>query len=75
VKEGLSRNVKFEAFPVKGAGPVRRRGAKPASAPHKYYLAIGKPGKRGRHGKRYRVAVIAKELNGRIIDSRVYYER
>ena len=74
-REGLPRGQKFVAFPVKGAKPVRRAGARLASAPHKYYLAIGKPGRRSKHGHRHRVVVIAKELNGRIIDSRVYYER
>jgi hypothetical protein len=74
-KEGLPRKQKFVAFPVKGARPLRRHGKTLASAPHKYYLAVGKPKLGRKQRARHRVVVIAKELNGKIVDSRVYYER
>ena len=69
-KEGLPRNLKFDAYAVKGAKKPRGGSAKAATAPSRYYLAISRP-----DPSKYRVVVVAKELNGRVIDHRVYYER
>jgi len=66
---GLQRNQRFAAYAVKSA--ARRARAKTAGVPSRYYLAIGRP----RTDQRYRVVVIAKELNGRVVDYRIYYER
>lgn len=70
---GLPRNQTFQAFAVSGA-KAATRGAKAASVPSRYYLAIGVPeGEKDAGG--YTVAVVAKELGGRIIDYRIYHER
>ena len=51
---------------------VTGEAAKVASAPSRYYLAVGpRGGPRGR----FRVAVVAKEVSGRIVDYRIYHER
>ena len=71
-KNGLPRKQPFFAFKVKGVKPVRGEAAKLASAPSRDYLTIGKPKSQR---ARYRVAVVAKEVGGRIIDYRIYHER
>ena len=68
VKGGLPRNQVFAAFKVKGVKPVRGEAAKLASAPSRYHLTIGRPDK-------YSVAVLAKEVGGRIVDYRIYHQR
>lgn len=70
-KGGLKRSQCFAAYAVKGGTPARGRLAKAGSAPSRYYLAIGRP----KAHRRYRVAVIAKELNGQVVDYRIYEER
>jgi hypothetical protein len=73
-KGGLPRNQVFAAFKVKGVNTVKGVTAKLASAPSRYYLTIGKP-KSMVKDQRYRVAVVAKDVGGRIIDYRIYHER
>ena len=63
---GVPRDQKFAADAVKNAKPAQRGATKAASAPSRYYLAIGRP----RNDGRYRVVVIAKELHGRVVDHR-----
>ncbi|HKF44468.1 MAG TPA: hypothetical protein VKG01_15330 [Thermoanaerobaculia bacterium] len=72
---GLPRGQRFKAFTVRGAKEVRAGQAKFAGAPSRYYLAIGKPSSPSRNDGRYRVAVVAKELGGRIVDYRIYHQR
>jgi hypothetical protein len=72
-KGGLPRNQQYVAFKVKGAKKAPKGSVKLASAPSRYYLAVGTP-EGGQHGKD-RVAVVAKEVGGRIIDYRVYHGR
>ena len=67
-RSGLSSSEKFVAFKVKGVQRIKRPGSKAASAPARYYLTVGKP-------DRFRVAVVAKEVGGRIVDYCVYHER
>jgi hypothetical protein len=74
-KGGLPRSQAFAAFRVKGIKTVGRGPAKLAGAPSRYYLAIGKPRSKAKDSGTYRVAVIAKELGGRIIDYRIYHQR
>lgn len=72
---GLGGEQTFSAFAVKGAHRSKGRGAKVASAPSRYLVAIGTPeGQRAEKIKRG-VAVVAKESNGRIISYRIYHQR
>lgn len=74
-RSGLGRNLPFVPYKVRGAPRARRGAKKVASAPSRYYLGIRfQRGARGRKG-RHRVAVVAKEVGGRIVDYCVYYER
>lgn len=75
VRSGLPRNQPFAAFKVKGIKPVTDGVAKLASAPSRYFLTIGKPQPKKKDGDGQTVAVVAKEVGGRIIDYCVYYER
>jgi hypothetical protein len=71
---GLSRDRPFVPYKVKGAPPARGGAKKLATAPARYYLTIGVP--KGRRAEdRYLVAVVAKEVAGRIVDYCVYHER
>jgi hypothetical protein len=71
-KSGLPRDQVFVAYKVKGGAQVMGVTKKAVGIPAHYYLSIGRPeGK----GNRYRIAVIAKEINGRIIDYRIYQQR
>lgn len=72
-RAGLPRRQEFVAYPVKGAQRARRNGAKAAGAPTKYYIAVAKP--KTLRGQPLRVAVLAKELAGRIIDYCIYEQR
>jgi hypothetical protein len=72
-ESGLRRSQPFLPYKVKGAPQIRSAAKKVAAAPSRYYLTIGWPRSKGKD--RYRIAVVAKELNGRIVDYCVYYER
>ncbi len=55
---------------------VRSAGtSKVASAPSRYYLTIGTPKANSKSDQRSTIAVVAKELGGRIIDYCVYHRR
>jgi hypothetical protein len=70
---GLSDKQSFTAFRVKRV--PASRGLAPKIAPLRYLIAIGKPkGKATKNVKRG-IAVVAKELNGRIVGYRIYYQR
>lgn len=71
-KGGLPASQPFAAFKVKGVPRPRGEAAKIASAPSRYYLTIGTPKARG---GRFKVAVVAKEVSGRIVDYRIYHQR
>jgi Peptidase family C25 len=71
---GLRRSQAFTAYKVKGVKETKGTAAKLASAPSKYYLTIGVPAKPG-NPMLNRVAIIAKEVGGRIVDYRVYKRR
>ena len=73
---GLRRTETFLPFKVKNA-PTAPPGKtkKLATAPSRYYLTIGRPKKSKGAKEPYRVAVIAKEVGGRIVDYCVYHER
>ena len=73
---GLSRKQAFVPYKVKGAPPARggKMGIRKApTAPTRYFLTIGKP--RSKKPDGLRIAIIAKEVGGKIIDYRIYYQR
>jgi len=73
-KGGLPRTQPFEAFKVKGGKTTKSATAKLASAPARYYLTIGTP-KSTPKRELSRVAVVAKEVGGHIIDYCIYEQR
>jgi hypothetical protein len=74
-RNGLPRAQSFAAFKVKGGRRLEGAAAKVASAPSRYYLTVGWPRSKAKGGSRYRVAIVAKEVGGQIIDYRIYHER
>lgn len=75
-ESGLSRKQAFVPYKVKGAPPARggKMGIrKAATAPTRYFLTIGKP--RSKKPNELKIAIIAKEVGGKIIDYRIYYQR
>ena len=73
-ENGLGRNQPFVPYKVKGAPPRRGGAKKLATAPSRYYLTVGVP-KAKKADDGYLVAVVAKEVGGRIVDYCVYHER
>jgi hypothetical protein len=66
----------FTAFAVKGAQTSKDRAAKAAAAvPSRYLVAIGTPEGETVEKVKRGVAVVAKELNGRIVGYRIYHQR
>lgn len=74
-KNGLSRKQSFAAYKVKGVKAAKGGGAKAVSAPSRYFVTVGRPKAKKKGVKNYRIAVVAKEVAGRIIDYRIYHER
>jgi hypothetical protein len=76
-KAGLDGKQKFTAFAVKGAQTSNkgRAAKKAASAPSRYLVAIGTPKGETVEKVRRGVAVVAKELKGRIVGYRIYNQR
>jgi hypothetical protein len=78
-KAQLGDKETFAAFAVKGAQTSKGRAAKtktPPSAPSRYLVTVGTP-KKGESEEKVKrgVAVVAKELNGRIVAYRIYHQR
>lgn len=69
---GIDPGKKFTAFAVKVPPGARQRRAPAGPLASRYHVAVYKKGKRAQER---RVAVVAKEVNGRIIDYRIYTER
>jgi hypothetical protein len=76
-KAQLGEKEKFTAFAVKGAQTYKGRAAKAPSAPSRYLVAIGRPQEETTVVEKVKrgVAVVAKELNGRIVGYRIYHQR
>jgi hypothetical protein len=72
---GLGPKKTFTAFAVKNAPPAKSRNAKAAAAPSRYHVAIGTPTTEKADKIKRGVAVVAKELNGRIVGYRIYHQR
>lgn len=72
---GLKPSREFLAFALSGAPTLRRGIAKLAAAPSRYFVTVGTPkGAKADKVKRG-VAVVAKEMNGRIVGYRIYHQR
>lgn len=74
---GLKGKQTFVAYQVKGAPPPRKakKGMKNvASAPSRYFLTIGVPSAR-KDKLGPKVAIVAKEVQGKIVDYRIYHQR
>lgn len=72
---GLGAQQRFTAFAVKGAPASKGRVAKTATAPSRYHITIGTPGGETTDTIKRGVAVVAKELDGRIVGYRIYHQR
>ena len=72
---GLGAAQLFTAFAVKGAPASKGRAAKTAAAPTRYHVAIRTPKNETTQKVKLGVAVVAKELNGRIVGYRIYHQR
>ena len=75
---GLGASRVFTAFAVKGAPEPKGRAKKAAhapSAPTRYHVTIGTPRGEGPATVKRGIAVVAKELGGRIVAYRIYHQR
>ena len=72
---GLGEKQAFKAFAVKRGTAPKARGTKYAAMPSRYHIAIGTPGKTGDEKVMRGVAVVAKEMDGRIVGYRIYHQR
>lgn len=72
---GLSATQAFTAFAVKGGAASKVKSGKASTVPSRYHLAIGTPGAKARDNSMRGVAVVAKELDGRIVGYRIYRQR
>lgn len=68
---GIADGHKFVAFDVTSPSGLATARTKVASAPSRYHLAVSKAKGSVPNG----IAVVAKELNGRIIGYRIYHQR
>jgi hypothetical protein len=72
---GIGAKQIFTTFAVKNAPARKGRGVKTATAPSRYHISIGTPGRK-RSGKiNCGVAMVAKEVAGRIVAYRIYHQR
>lgn len=72
---GLGAKQIFTTFAVRNAPESKGRIGKTASAPSRYHITIGTPGRVATGKIKRGVAVVAKELNGRIVAYRIYHQR
>ncbi|MFZ2279785.1 MAG: hypothetical protein WAW39_18455 [Prosthecobacter sp.] len=73
-KAGIGDAKPFSAFAVRNKAPKQKRGGKSEAVPSRYFINVWKP-KKTHDGLHLGVGVVAKELNGRIVDYRIYYQR
>jgi Peptidase family C25 len=76
---GLGTKQAYTAFAVKAAPGTKGSAAKAMAVPSRYLIAVGTPdqpkGKTINTKIKRGVAVVAKELNGRIVGYRIYHQR
>jgi hypothetical protein len=75
-RAGLEK-PKFTAFAVQGASASKGRATKATVVPSRYLIAIGTPVEGDKTEKKIKrgIAVVAKELHGRIVGYRIYHQR
>jgi hypothetical protein len=74
-KAGLPKGTKITAFDVKIPNAEEGINTKAGAVPSRYLIAIGTPEGESNEKIRLGIAVVAKELNGRIINYRIYHQR
>jgi len=74
-KAGVAPRKEFTAFAVQTPPAARQRGAKASSTASRYYVTVYKGKRPTRNTESRRVAVVAKEVKGRIVGYRIYTER
>lgn len=72
---GFDTTPQFTAYAVKVPSTPKARGAKAATAPSRYHIAIGTAGSERTDKVKLGVAVVAKEVQGRIVGYRIYHQR
>lgn len=72
---GLPQKQPYAAYAVTKAQAPGAGGAKAAAGPLRYFIALGTPTKGAAQLHHSTVAVVAKEMNGRIVDYRIYQRR
>lgn len=72
---GLGKAQAFEAFGVKSPAGAGASAGKAATVPTRYHLALGFPEGTETMESMSLVAVVAKELDGRIVGYRIYHRR
>ena len=73
-RAGVTAGTEFATFSVTNATAANGRPGKEASSPSKYHLAISSPVRTVKNIP-LGIAVVAKELDGRIVDYRIYNQR
>lgn len=74
-KAGLPADTRFAAFKVKGAERRPGQAAKISSSPSRYYVAVSNKRAVSQSLGKLKVALVAKELAGRIVGFRIYQSR
>jgi hypothetical protein len=72
---GLGKDQEFMVFAIEDISKPKGQAANVATALSHYLVAIGTPEAELLERKHLGVAVVAKELGGRIVDYRIYYQR
>jgi hypothetical protein len=72
---GLPVKQAFTSFVVTGGASVSETALKLAAIPSRYHLAIGKTDGELTEKVKLGIAVVAKEVNGRIVGYRIYHQR
>jgi hypothetical protein len=72
---GLAAKQPFQSFVVKIPAAAKSLKTKVVGTPTKYHLALGVPAKQSHDKVNRGVAVLAKELDGRIVGYRIYEQR
>lgn len=74
-KAGIENGSSFKAFAVKGGRSRKKADTKSVGQPTRYFLKISSPQKDSHQGLNLGIGVVAKELNGRIVGYRIYYQK
>lgn len=72
---GLESSQSYSAFAVKGAPAPKHGAGKVGATPSRYFVTVGTPRDGQIDEVKRGVAVVAKEINGRIVGYRIYHQR